>query len=811
MVDFVASPARLWLLVLLSIANPLASSSARAAQYAIDGFTLGQPVVSGNPNYRSYICKPNQQYAEAVDCERTQQRKIGRDTVAVVTTLVHTQDGAVIYVMMDVAPAAMSSAAVQGEIDELSRAIGAKPESVDRQERDGDVTAIVTAQWGGIKLEDVQGSDLDTLTAGGSLRLGLALDPLGNTKLSAEQYLPISRITGGAGYIYSASFDKGGRVHRRYIAIDPKQIAIRQFRLSLQNILQQDNALPSSDYHLWPDIAWIARNLARDTSIKTVTDLLDTGFEKNHSTKLRSHIWPLLPLGAIGRLAAGQYSRMDIYGAATRHAEVRRDIKNFLAEHPADPFVDFAYYLLGDYEKALKANSNSPIADVLHYGTGYKLLESLMQDTLLALKKRITPDTPSEIRETVDQLVDESPDTDYHVNSVLQVANASWKLSDREPLASVLPSFAGRAAAAQLQFAAVLPHTTSPIADDAAYMIGWLNLQLGKTDAALANFSQALVIGNGDYKPAATWETLRIMERLSSSRQLAMVRADRAFSQQPPLWYEAARTAYRNFEYALAIEAGKQALQAFNIPFDDLPVTTDPDRITAAIEKVNRELSIDGNVNELPYLIEASKEMLDYEAYLKNAGKEPPAVFTDNARKIILKYSMLVNPPEPVPGRPKPPPVHRDLRQALHLIDLTLEVAPKDAPHARLREWLRFRTVRAMVFYAPERVPQAIAALAAEFPASKLLDDALAEQIFAEGILMKDPDAAQKTFSELLSKYPDGNAIDNAYSWMAIIMRCANRLEEEKKLNAEIIRRFPLTRHAKYARERMAQPDACGL
>ena len=806
-----ALPARFWFLALVATVNLLASASARAAQYAVDGFTIGQPIVAGNPNYGSYTCKPSQQFADALDCERTQQRKIGSSTVVVSSTLVHARDGAVIYVMMDVAPVAMSSAAVQSEIGELSRAIGAKPASVDRNEPNQDITALITAKWGGIKLEDVQGDDLDTLAAGGSLRLGLPFEPLGNTKLSAEQYLPISRIAGGAGYIYSATFDKSGRVHRRYIAIDPNQIAIRQFRLSLQKILQKDGTLPGGDYQLWLDVAWMARNLARDTSIKTATDLLDAGFEQGHSTKLRSHIWALLPLGAIRRMAAGQYSRIDIYGPTTQHPEVRRSIESFLAEHPTDRFVDFAYYLLGEYDKALKANPGSPIADVLHYGIGYKILESLMQDTLLALKARVTPDTPSDIRMMLDPLADEKPDTDDHVNGVLHLANASWKLSDRKPLANMLPNFAARAAEAQRQFAAVIPHTASPMADDAAYMAGWFNLQLGKTDAALANFSQALVIGNGDYKPAAIWETIRIMEQLSPSQQLAMVTADGAFSQQPPLWYEAARSAYRNFDYAVAIDVGKRALHAFNIPVDDLPVTTDPDRITAGIEKFNKTLSTDNNVTELPYLIEASKEMLDYEAYLKNAGKEPPAVFTDNVRKIILKYSMLVNPPEPAPGRPKPPPAHKDLRQALHLIDLTLEATPKDAPHARLREWLRFRTVRAMVFYAPERVPEAIAALATEFPASALLDDAMAEQIFAEGVVLSNPDAAEKTFRELLSKYPNGNAIDNAYSWMAIIMRCANRLDEEKKLNVEIIRRFPLTRHAKYARERMAAPNACGL
>ena len=208
---------RTTLLALVATANLLASASARAAQYAVDRFHPRPANVAGNPNYGSYTCKPSQQFADALDCQRTQQRKIGSSAVVVSTTLVHARDGAVIYVMMDVAPVAMSSAAVQSEIGELSRAIGAKPASVDRNEPNQDITALITAKWGGIKLEDVQGDDLDTLAAGGSLRLGLPFEPLGNTKLSAEQYLPISRIAGGAGYIYSASIDKeGGRMPPLY-------------------------------------------------------------------------------------------------------------------------------------------------------------------------------------------------------------------------------------------------------------------------------------------------------------------------------------------------------------------------------------------------------------------------------------------------------------------------------------------------------------------------------------------------------------------------------------------------------------------
>ena len=76
-----------------------------------------------------------------------------------------------------------------------------------------------------------------------------------------------------------------------------------------------------------------------------------------------------------------------------------------------------------------------------------------------------------------------------------------------------------------------------------------------------------------------------------------------------------------------------------------------------------------------------------------------------------------------------------------------------------------------------------------EFPTSKLLNDAVAEQIFAEGIMLGDVGAAQKNFAELLAKYPTGNAVDNAYSWMEIILRCDGRREEAAKINKEIITR----------------------
>jgi TolA-binding protein len=106
-------------------------------------------------------------------------------------------------------------------------------------------------------------------------------------------------------------------------------------------------------------------------------------------------------------------------------------------------------------------------------------------------------------------------------------------------------------------------------------------------------------------------------------------------------------------------------------------------------------------------------------------------------------------------------------------------------------------------------VPEEVASMERVFPTSALLDDALAEQIFAQGMSLNDLNAAEVTFRKLIKTYPRGNAIDNAYTWMAIIYRRNCRLQEAQTMNSEIIRRFPLTRHAMYAQERLANPTSC--
>jgi tetratricopeptide (TPR) repeat protein len=793
----VISSAKMRLPVVALLFELSAMTTARSAPYVVEGLKLGEPIALGTPVYRSYSCVPSVQFDGYTLCKRAQPKTTSAGRATLSNTIIHAEDGTAIYVTAKLAPVSIDRSAVQKEIEELSKEIKERPTKIEWMPARPGVPPSVIALWGRSELRKLKSQELEAIRDGYDDGLGLLVDSLGDLARSAKAKLPIYRIAGGAGYVYSASFDGSGRGHRAYMAVDISQPAIRKFEPALHEVLQKDQSLASDDYSLWREVALLTRNLSLESSPTIANEALDKVFDKYPSKKLRSHVWSLLPLGSISNLAERAYWSISVYGPKTGHPEIRESIQKFVANHPSEPFIEFLHYTIGDFDKALQANPNSIISGVLRYGIGHRILESLLQETTKVVKIR------------------QSQDTDEPVNDALVALNANPKLYDNKLLGSIVPNFAARAAAVQPWFETVVHDESSPHRDDAAYMLGWLAFHQGKFKEALGYLSQAMALGNGDYsRPAAMRQTVRIMARIPAREQVAIVESNPTFAKQPALWYMAARSVYRDFHYTLAIETAERGLNALQVPLDRLPATTDPQKIKEAFEKIEPKPDDDLNLNELPYLVEASREILRYETYLKSAATDRPDNVARKARAIILKYSMLLDPREQsAPGRNSPELAHKDLRQAAHLVDMTLESVPKNAQHALLRGWLHYRKVRILGQFAPKSVAEAVAAMEQELPRSELMDDALAEQIYAEGVMMRDIDAAQRTFRKLLANYPRGNAVDNAYTWMAIVYRCEGRVEDAQKTNRDIMRLFPLTRHARYARDRASNPkaSACGL
>jgi hypothetical protein len=791
-------------LAALTLIGTLASAApAGAASYTVEGFTLGARAAA-NADFPSYSCAPSDRYAGATRCRRTQRR--GPSSVS--ATVVNVRDGAVLYAAAQVTPVAQNRAAIEQEIASLTRQLGEPPVTLNWIPPQRGQPMAVIAVWGQVKLDPLPDQAQDLVSNGEDPRLGMLVDPLGDPTRSAKLNLTVYRALGGAGFVFSASFDAAGRGHRQYMALDGAQLAIRQFEFELRPVLDKDQKRPAGDLALWADVAKLTRRLALDTSAATADGALDRVYESFPSKKFRSHVWSLLPGGAIAHMAMHQYGTIDIYGPKTEHPRIRGDIQKFLADptHAQEPFREFLFYVLGEPDQALAANPSSVLGDVFHYASGHGIMAALLEDATAAVKPKIPKDDPV------------SPVVDETVDGRLRYFNRHPELYDNKLLGSVIPNFAARADAAKPHFEFVLRTPTAIHADDAAYMLGWLAFHRDQPKVALTYLARAMEVGNAeiDYKrPAAMKEAVRVLERFPPREQAAIVGAERAFAQEPAMWYVAARSAYREFDYPLAVANAERALKVFNVPIDSVPPTTDPKRIHAAIEHANPALRGDLNLSEIPYLIEASKEFERYVAFLNNAPAARPDDLFKEARRIIIKYSLLLDLPQQPAARPRnlPALVHKDLRQALHLIDLTLAAVPASAPNAKLREWLYYRKARILAVYAPKTIGETIAAMQREYPSSQLMDDALAEELYAQGVMLRDVAAAEATFRKLIETFPRGNAVDNAHTWMAIIYRCEGREQDAQNMNREIIRRFPMTRHAAYARERMADPhkDACGL
>ena len=76
------------------------------------------------------------------------------------------------------------------------------------------------ALWGEVAIEPLDGESVKILADGRSPRKGFLVDYLGNLVKSAQDGLPVYRITGGAGLIFVASYDQRGRGTFRVTAVD---------------------------------------------------------------------------------------------------------------------------------------------------------------------------------------------------------------------------------------------------------------------------------------------------------------------------------------------------------------------------------------------------------------------------------------------------------------------------------------------------------------------------------------------------------------------------------------------------------------
>jgi hypothetical protein len=194
-------------------------TSAQTDPYNVDGLTLGSKVAYGTLAYQHYQCGPSQKFEGFVWCTKPISDKEARGRFKAWFSILHAQDGGIAYVNRYQEPAYWDANEVADDIQRYSRKIGEEPHVIQLPARPG-LPKGTLATWGKVVLEPIVGDELRLLAGDKPLKKGIAIDFIGNFTRSARQGLPIYRLTGGAGFVWVASYDESGRGTLRFSAVD---------------------------------------------------------------------------------------------------------------------------------------------------------------------------------------------------------------------------------------------------------------------------------------------------------------------------------------------------------------------------------------------------------------------------------------------------------------------------------------------------------------------------------------------------------------------------------------------------------------
>jgi len=194
---------------------------AQSSPYVVDGLPLNGRVRFESEAYKSYDCGPSEKFTGFTWCHREATEKTSRGDVLVANSILHGSDGTAVYVNRYVEPAFFKDRDVRAEIDRLSTKFGQRAREIWLPKKDGLPRAVI-AVWGQINLEQLDSTAVANVASGGRER-GLSVSFLGDLQHCAKAQVPIYRLSGGAGFLWAATFNHRGRGVLRFLTVDASQ------------------------------------------------------------------------------------------------------------------------------------------------------------------------------------------------------------------------------------------------------------------------------------------------------------------------------------------------------------------------------------------------------------------------------------------------------------------------------------------------------------------------------------------------------------------------------------------------------------
>lgn len=106
-------------------------------RFTVDGLALGGTVYPGSNVYRSFSCRPSDQFAAFIWCQRThiEQGKFGSGKSDV--SILHSQSDSALYVSQTISPTVFKPSDINNEIEKLSEHLGLPAHVLRSEDRRG--------------------------------------------------------------------------------------------------------------------------------------------------------------------------------------------------------------------------------------------------------------------------------------------------------------------------------------------------------------------------------------------------------------------------------------------------------------------------------------------------------------------------------------------------------------------------------------------------------------------------------------------------------------------------------------------------
>src|SRR3984893_3540697 len=191
--------------------------------YSVTGVAIGSRVHFDSRAYREYRCGPSEVFDVLTLCVKRTDDAEQRGPFVAYDSLLHAADGTVVYVGRYQDPAYWRDGDVKDDIDYYSHQLGEQPTILTMPTREGKPIGVI-ATWGKVILEPVDAKSQTILAAGRNPKIGVLIDFIGNFERSIKNNLPVYRVSGGAGFIWSASWDSNSRGTFRMLAVNPSEL-----------------------------------------------------------------------------------------------------------------------------------------------------------------------------------------------------------------------------------------------------------------------------------------------------------------------------------------------------------------------------------------------------------------------------------------------------------------------------------------------------------------------------------------------------------------------------------------------------------